>query len=215
MTFTSAIAHCRRTLARVKVLPSWPRIREIWEDHDSGEDRLAQNPKQLATGILVASLFAVALSRTVVVIESRARCTRSAVQPSTKPRHPRGPSRAVAALHAGEPIDINEATTGDLELLPGIGPSLASRLVAYRAKHGRFRSTDDLIHVLGIGPKMLKKMQIMTAVLDEETTEPQRKDQATTPQSGEAPPLDRSETKGESGTDVPDNSGAAIHLIAQ
>jgi competence protein ComEA len=50
-------------------------------------------------------------------------------------------------------IDINRATADDLQKLPGIGPSLAKRIVAYRNKHGPFRRVEDLMAIKGIGFK--------------------------------------------------------------
>jgi len=50
-------------------------------------------------------------------------------------------------------VDINKATANDLQKLPGIGPSLAKRIVAYREKHGPFRRVEDLMAIKGIGFK--------------------------------------------------------------
>lgn len=50
-------------------------------------------------------------------------------------------------------IDINTATRAQLELLPGIGPQLAARVIADRDEHGLFGSLDDLQRVPGIGPR--------------------------------------------------------------
>ena len=49
--------------------------------------------------------------------------------------------------------DINKATANDLQKLPGIGPSLAKQIVAYREKHGPFRRVEDLMAIKGIGFK--------------------------------------------------------------
>ena len=49
------------------------------------------------------------------------------------------------------PININRATAGDLDALPGIGPVIASRIIAYRKTNGPFASVDDLQKVSGIG----------------------------------------------------------------
>ncbi|MGQ9678777.1 MAG: ComEA family DNA-binding protein [bacterium] len=52
-------------------------------------------------------------------------------------------------------LDINRATVEQLEALPGIGPVIATRIIEYREKHGRFKRVDDLLNVSGIGPKRL------------------------------------------------------------
>ncbi len=50
-------------------------------------------------------------------------------------------------------INVNTAGPNELERLPGIGPTLARRIVEYRSLHGPFRSLKDLEGVSGIGPK--------------------------------------------------------------
>jgi competence protein ComEA len=58
-----------------------------------------------------------------------------------------------------EPIDINSASVGELEKLPGIGPKMAQRIVDERAKKP-FASVDDLRgRVSGIGAKTLEKLR--------------------------------------------------------
>jgi competence protein ComEA len=49
------------------------------------------------------------------------------------------------------PLDLNTATAGQLDQLPGVGPVLAQRIVDYRTQHGGFRSVDELRQVSGIG----------------------------------------------------------------
>jgi competence protein ComEA len=48
-------------------------------------------------------------------------------------------------------VDLNSADQAALETLPGIGPSLAGRILAWREEHGRFGSVEDLLDVSGIG----------------------------------------------------------------
>lgn len=48
-------------------------------------------------------------------------------------------------------VNINEASQGDLETLPGIGPSIASRIIEYREQNGKFGEIEDLQNVKGIG----------------------------------------------------------------
>ncbi|HEX6501441.1 MAG TPA: ComEA family DNA-binding protein [Micromonosporaceae bacterium] len=48
-------------------------------------------------------------------------------------------------------VNLNTATSAQLDSLPGIGPALAQRILDYRREHGPFNSVDDLRHVEGIG----------------------------------------------------------------
>lgn len=56
-------------------------------------------------------------------------------------------------------LNLNTATFQDLEGLPGIGPSLAARIIDDHAKNGRFKHIDDLDRVKGIGPKLLERIR--------------------------------------------------------
>lgn len=57
------------------------------------------------------------------------------------------------ALAAG-PVDINTADAATLAAaINGVGPTKAEAIVAYRTKHGPFKSVDDLTLVQGIGQK--------------------------------------------------------------
>lgn len=71
---------------------------------------------------------------------------------------PSAPSTEARA-QATTRVDINTAAVDELESLPGIGPALASRIIAHRQENGPFRSVDDLLAVKGIGPKMLEKLR--------------------------------------------------------
>ncbi|MCC7495083.1 MAG: ComEA family DNA-binding protein [Fimbriimonadaceae bacterium] len=55
-------------------------------------------------------------------------------------------------------VNLNTATVAQLETLPGIGPVMARRILAYRETHGRFGSPQDLLAVKGIGEKTLAKL---------------------------------------------------------
>jgi len=54
---------------------------------------------------------------------------------------------------SGGKVNINSATSAELEALPGIGEVIAQRIVDYRTQHGPFRSVRDLLKVEGIGEK--------------------------------------------------------------
>lgn len=53
-------------------------------------------------------------------------------------------------------VDINTATSEQLQTLPGIGPVLAQRIIDYRNEYGTFDSIGELINVSGIGEKKLE-----------------------------------------------------------
>src|SRR5699024_7985168 len=48
-------------------------------------------------------------------------------------------------------VNINTASQTELETLPGIGPSIALRIINYREENGRFSSIEDIKNVSGIG----------------------------------------------------------------
>ena len=57
------------------------------------------------------------------------------------------------ALAAARQIDVNTASVAALERLPGVGPTLARRIAAYRDAHGPFSAPEELSKVKGIGSK--------------------------------------------------------------
>jgi len=59
----------------------------------------------------------------------------------------------------GRVIDPNLASQADLETLPGIGPVMAQRIIAYRRAHGPYKKIADLRKVSGIGPRKLEKLR--------------------------------------------------------
>ncbi len=84
-----------------------------------------------------------------------------------------GPDDAVPAVSAGPagsgsgpsgPIDLNTGTVEAFDTLPGVGPVLAGRIVAWRTEHGRFTSVDELGEVPGIGPKALERLRPLVRV---------------------------------------------------
>ena len=75
---------------------------------------------------------------------------------------------ALLTLAAGQPVaaaddpsrvDINRASVEQLTALPGIGESIATRIVEFRKEHGPFRRVEDLMRVKGIGEKSLEKIR--------------------------------------------------------
>lgn len=50
-------------------------------------------------------------------------------------------------------INVNAATQGELQMLPGIGPKLAESIIQYRDQHAPFNESIEIINVKGIGTK--------------------------------------------------------------
>jgi competence protein ComEA len=73
-----------------------------------------------------------------------------------------GPEPAAAwdaALEHARQLDVNRATAQELERLPEVGPSMAERIVAWRAAHGAFTAIEQLQDVPGIGPKTFEQLR--------------------------------------------------------
>ena len=55
-------------------------------------------------------------------------------------------------------VDLNHADAATLETLPGIGPALADRIIAFREVNGPFTSPDELLDVSGVTPRRLDEI---------------------------------------------------------
>src|SRR5256886_3487522 len=70
-----------------------------------------------------------------------------------------------AAASAGKkkppvkPVNINTATSEELQQVPGIGPATAQKILQMRKSYGPFKSVDDLLAIRGLGEKRLDKMR--------------------------------------------------------
>jgi competence protein ComEA len=58
-----------------------------------------------------------------------------------------------------KPLDLNTATLGQLEQLPGIGPSTAKAIIRFREKSGPFQRVEDLLAIHGISKKRLEVLR--------------------------------------------------------
>ena len=56
-------------------------------------------------------------------------------------------------------VNLNKATSEELQTVRGIGPALAERIMKYREEHGRFEKADDLVNVRGIGEAKFQKIK--------------------------------------------------------
>lgn len=56
-------------------------------------------------------------------------------------------------------IDINQASRAELDILPGIGPKIAGRIIAYRDSCGGLDSLDQLVDIKGISKRGAEKLR--------------------------------------------------------
>jgi competence ComEA-like helix-hairpin-helix protein len=86
---------------------------------------------------------------------------------ATLPRH--APSIAQLNLNAPRvetavPLNINHASAGELEELPGVGKVIAERIIAHRREYGPFRRAEHLMMVRGISDRKFREMRSMIVV---------------------------------------------------
>jgi competence protein ComEA len=56
-------------------------------------------------------------------------------------------------------VNLNTATSAELEALPGVGAKVAARIIEYRQKKGPFKKIEELMNVQGIGEKSFLKLR--------------------------------------------------------
>ena len=77
-----------------------------------------------------------------------------------------GISRAATVDSCGGLMDLNAASSAQLDTLPGIGLVRANDIVAYREQNGPFSSIETITEISGIGPATLEKIRELVAVCD-------------------------------------------------
>jgi competence protein ComEA len=61
-------------------------------------------------------------------------------------------------------INLNSATSAQLDTLPGVGPSTAKAIISYRSRKGPFGKVEDLLNVPGIGPAKVAALRDQVTV---------------------------------------------------
>lgn len=63
-----------------------------------------------------------------------------------------------------QPVNLNTATQAQLEELPGVGPVMAGKIIAWRTENGRFSRVEELQEISGVGPKTYAKLASLCRV---------------------------------------------------
>jgi competence protein ComEA len=71
----------------------------------------------------------------------------------------KAPAPAAAKPAAATLVNLNTASTTDLQALPGIGAKTAERIIEYRQKNGPFKKIEELMNVRGVGEKNFLKLK--------------------------------------------------------
>ena len=66
------------------------------------------------------------------------------------------PAKAAPAVAT---VNLNTATSAQLEGLPGVGAKAAQRIIEYRQKNGAFKKIEELMNVKGFGEKSFLKLK--------------------------------------------------------
>jgi competence protein ComEA len=103
------------------------------------------------TYVIAAGLFVATILMGVTALEAQ------------EPQKP----AAKAAATAPAPVNLNTATSAQLETLPGIGPATAKRIIEHRQKSGGFKKAEELMNIRGIGEKSFLKLKPLVTVTAE------------------------------------------------
>jgi competence protein ComEA len=67
-------------------------------------------------------------------------------------------------------VDLNNASSAELERLPGVGPRMAERIIEYRDRTGGFKKIEELMNVQGIGEKIFLNLKPLITITPPRTT---------------------------------------------
>ena len=101
---------------------------------------------------------------TKVTVAPRLRPSRTSV-PAAVPTVPGAvPTIGVPSATISPLINLNSATSDQLDTLPGVGPSTAKAIISYRNRKGPFGKVEDLLNVPGIGPSKVAALRDQVTV---------------------------------------------------
>ena len=150
-------------LPGVYYLSTDARVHEAIEKAGGGTDRADIHRLNLAAKIRDGQQVYVPEIRQIPDVGQNLPVTSAAkghtIPTSPVPSVPPQSSVRRSASSDGLCININTATSQELQTLRGIGPAMAQRIIEYRQTAGGFSTVDDLTNVKGIGEKTLEKIR--------------------------------------------------------
>lgn len=113
--------------------------------------------------VAAAGSFAEAANRTLVNLAGILRDGDQIHVPSIAAENEESPNLVLPTPLGGELLRINSANESALQSLPGVGPALAQRIIAYRDEFGPIEDFADLDKIAGIGEATIAKWQDLVA----------------------------------------------------
>ncbi len=112
-----------------------------------------------STPLRALSIIVAALALSSLASQREEPQAAPAVHQLTTAETPRFTS-ALEALRDGRGLDLNRASREELELIPGIGPTMSDRLVRGRP----YASVEDIVRISGIGNRTLERLRPLLRV---------------------------------------------------
>jgi len=124
------------------------------------------NRRERAVVLLVVVTF---LAGTGILQYKRMRLARQAARNPIAVVQDSEPGQSQDSVAILQPVNLNQATQRQLDMLPGIGPVLAGRIIEYRQRQGGFHRISELRAVSGIGSKRYASLKDLVVIGSSDT----------------------------------------------
>ncbi|MCX6368038.1 MAG: helix-hairpin-helix domain-containing protein [Armatimonadetes bacterium] len=108
---------------------------------------------------LTTTMTTTGFAQTKTTEKAAPKATPMATKKSDTKKSEKAPKAPKATKAEVGVVSLNKATAKELESLPGVGPAIAERIVAYRTEQGKFSEISELMEVKGIGEKKLAQLR--------------------------------------------------------